>query len=193
MVPCTCVQPASTATSVLATAQPESLCVWMPERCVHPRLHVGDDARDVARQHAAVRVAQHDRVSSGLGRSDAHGDRVVGVGVVAVEEVLGVEEDDAVLALQIGDRVARHLDALVERRAERLGDLQVPALARRCTAPCSPCRAAPSDPDRPPPQRPLRRVEPNAEMTACSSLQSRVRARRTRCLWGWSPGNPPSM
>ena len=99
------------------------------ERRAHPRLHVGDDARDVARQHAAVGVAQHDRVGAGLGGSGAHGDRVVGVGVVAVEEVLGVEEDGAALALEVGDRVARHLDALVERRAERLGDLQVPALA----------------------------------------------------------------
>ena len=30
IVPWTCVAPASTATSVLATAQPESSCVWMP-------------------------------------------------------------------------------------------------------------------------------------------------------------------
>ena len=32
IVPCTCVAPASTAASVLATAQPVSLWQWMPTR-----------------------------------------------------------------------------------------------------------------------------------------------------------------
>ena len=41
-VPCTCVAPASTAVSVLATAQPESSCAWMPSAtpgsaCAHDR------------------------------------------------------------------------------------------------------------------------------------------------------------
>ena len=62
IVPCTCVAPASTAVSVLATAQPESSWVWMPS--AHARQRFGDHREgraDLRRQRAAVGVAQHER------------------------------------------------------------------------------------------------------------------------------------
>ena len=54
--------------------------------------------------------------------------RVVGVGEVPVEEVLGVEEHLQALCMQKGDRVGDHGDALVERRPQRLGDVQLRGL-----------------------------------------------------------------
>ena len=101
MQPCTWVAPASTAASEFATAQPLSLWAWMPTRTpvglddvVH---HVGDPAG----QHPAVGVAERDHVGAGVVRRPQHLERVVAVGAVAVEEVLGVEEDLLPLGAQV--------------------------------------------------------------------------------------------
>src|SRR6201999_778513 len=51
----------------------------------------GDDVAEFVRHHAAVGVAQRDQVRAGLHRRPDHFQRVVRVGPVAVEEVLGVE------------------------------------------------------------------------------------------------------
>jgi hypothetical protein len=48
---------------------------------------------------------------------------------VAVEEVLGVEEDRTALRLQVRDGVAHHAHVLLEGGAQRLGDVDVPRLA----------------------------------------------------------------
>ena len=110
-------QPASTATSELATAQPASLCAWMPSGAVEHQAELADDLHDLVRQRAAVGVAQDDRVgASPLGRRDDL-ERVRRIGLVAVEEVLGVEEDGAVLRLEVGDRVVDHPQVLFERGA----------------------------------------------------------------------------
>ena len=77
----------------------------------------------------AVGVAQHDAVSASIGGGPHDLKRVVAVGLVAVEEVLGVEEDRIDLGLEVGDRVAHHPHVLFERRLQRLGDVHVPRLA----------------------------------------------------------------
>ncbi len=123
-----------TPASALATAQPVSFWVWMPTgdaskcdatsptmRCTswgsEPPL-VSHSTRQSAPSVAAASSTR--RVNSGLR-------------LVAVEEVLGVEEHPQARGLQELDRVADHGHALVERGAQRLGDVVVPALARRCT------------------------------------------------------------
>ena len=83
----------------------------------------------VVRQRAAVGVAQDQALGAGHGRGLEHSQRELGVVLVAVEEVLGVEEHPTPLSHEVLDRVGHHRDALVERRAERLGDVVVPALA----------------------------------------------------------------
>ena len=69
-------QPASTAISEFATAQPASLWVWMPSGASSARRHLADDAQHLVRQRAAVRVAQDDRVGAGLGGRLADLERV---------------------------------------------------------------------------------------------------------------------
>ena len=77
------------------------------------------DVADPVGQHAAVGVAERDHLGAGLGRGAQHLERVVAVGAVAVEEVLGVEEDRLPLGAQVGDGVADHREVLLERGAQR--------------------------------------------------------------------------
>ena len=77
IVPCTCVAPASTATSVFATAQPESLWVWIPSARLGQRLaHRLDRPLDARRQRAAVGVAEDHPLGARLGRGAQCLDRV---------------------------------------------------------------------------------------------------------------------
>ena len=80
---------------MLATAQPVSLWQWMPTRTPVDLDHVAHDVGDPVGQHAAVGVAERDHLGAGLGGRAQHLEGVVAVGAVAVEEVLGVEEDRA--------------------------------------------------------------------------------------------------
>ena len=85
------------------------------------RLHdVVDDVGDPAGQHAAVGVAQRDDVGAGVVRRPQHLERVGPVEPVAVEEVLGVEEDLLPLGAEVADGVAHHREVLLERGAQRL-------------------------------------------------------------------------
>ena len=65
----------------------------------------------------------------GLVRRAQHLERVVAVGAVAVEEVLGVEEDPLPLGAQVRDGVADHREVLLERGAQR--ELDVPVVRLR--------------------------------------------------------------
>ena len=87
------------------------------------------DVGDLVGQHPAVGVAQGDHLGTGLG-GDPHGlEGVVAVRGVAVEEVLGVEEDPATLGAQERDGVADHLEVLLEGRAQ--GPLDVAGVRLR--------------------------------------------------------------
>ena len=129
-VPCTWPAPASTAAIELATAQPVSSWQWMPTvtsapkwACTAPTISL-----DLVGQRAAVGVAQHD-VAGALddGRLERP-QRELGVGLVAVEEVLHVDEHPPAVAGEELDRVGDHRLALVERRLQRLGDVVLGAL-----------------------------------------------------------------
>ncbi len=65
--------------------------------------------------------------AAGLGRRAYHLERVAGVGAVAVEEVLRVEEDALALRLEVRDGVADHREVLRQRGAQ--GKLDVPVVA----------------------------------------------------------------
>ena len=112
----------------MATAQPVSLWQWMPTRAPVASTHVEHDVGDPGREHAAVGVAQRHDVGPGLGRGPEHLQGVVAVGAVAVEEVLGVEEDPLPLGGQVGDGVTHHREVLLQRGAQRQLDVAVVGL-----------------------------------------------------------------
>ena len=89
---------------------------------------VGDGLGDLAGQRAAVRVAEDEPVGARVGGGLQDGERVVAVRAVAVEEVLGVEDDLAAVRLQVRDRVGDHRQVLVERRPQHGVDVEVPGL-----------------------------------------------------------------
>ena len=88
-----------------------------------------DDLGDLVGQPPAVRVAEYGDIGAGLGGRAQHLDGVSRIAAVAVEEVLGVEEDAPTLGAQVGHGVADHREVLLERRAQ--GELDVPVVALR--------------------------------------------------------------
>ena len=84
---------------------------------------------DLPRQRAAVGVAQDDRFGAGhVGRAQRR-QRVGRVGLVAVEEVLGVVEDLAAVRPKVGYALADHRQVLVQGRLHHAQDVKIPGLA----------------------------------------------------------------
>ena len=85
--------------------------------------HRGHRLEHAHGQHSAVGVAQHAHVGAGRQRDVEQPHAVVGIMPVAVEEVLAVEEHPTSLGAQEAHRVAHHRQVLVERRVQRLLDM----------------------------------------------------------------------
>ena len=114
--------PATTAASELATACSVSLWAWMP-RC-DPGTSLAtraNDRRDLLRQAAAIGVAQHHPARAGLEGRPGAGERIVGIGLEAVEEMLAIEQ-----RLAAGRRAASTVAAI----ASRFSSLLMPSATR---------------------------------------------------------------
>ncbi len=98
------------------------------ERLAHATGDLADDPLDVLRERSAVRVAQRDPVGPPLLRRLQGQEGVPGIGPVAVEEVLGVVDHLGQVRPEIRDRFADHPEVLLERRVDRLADVEIPAL-----------------------------------------------------------------
>ncbi len=91
--------------------------------------HLTDDVFHVEGQRATIGVAQHD-VGGPLERGRLeHPQGELGVLLVAVEEVLGVEHDPQTFAAQEAHRVGHHGHTLVEVGLQGLGDVVLRRLA----------------------------------------------------------------
>ena len=90
---------------------------------------LGYDAIDLVRQGAAVGIAQHDPARAGVvgGLQAVQGE--FRVGLVAVEEMLGVEHNLVEPPARQRDALADHGDIFLERRLEGDIDMKVPGLA----------------------------------------------------------------
>ena len=91
--------------------------------------HLARDALDLHRQRGAVGVAQdHPCSPIGVRRAEAL-DRIIGVLLVGIEEVLGVVEDVLALREQERHRLADHREVLLARDLRHLLQVEVPGLA----------------------------------------------------------------
>ena len=90
--------------------------------------HRGDDGFDLVRQRAAIGVAQHDptraRIIGGLGA----GQRIFRIGLVAVEEMLAIEQHLAALGFGGLHAVADRGEVFLLRRLQRDAHVVVPGL-----------------------------------------------------------------
>jgi hypothetical protein len=124
----------------------------------------------------------------GVQRGLQAGERVAGIGLVAVEEMLGVEQRLAPLGDQMRDGGRDVLDVFVERDAERLGDVEVMGLADEADGGV-PAFRTPASTSSLSAERPARLVMPKAVMVARVSGA----ASKNALSVGFAPGQPPSM
>ena len=90
---------------------------------------VPDDGPDLLGHGAAVGVAEDEELGAGLGRGLEGLERVAGVGLPAVEEVLGVEDHLAARSAEIGDALGDHLEVLFLSGVQDLGGVERRRLA----------------------------------------------------------------
>ena len=194
IVPCTWRAPAATAASVLATASSPSLWQWMPTGARRTRRRRRATASATSRrQRAAVGVAEDEPVGARLLPPPAGRRARIGVGAVAVEEMLGVEDRprarcafrkrDGVARSSRGSRPASCARTSSTWRSQRLAEDARPA---GVPASSSAWRFASSSA-----RAPLRRVLPKAVRRARRSGAVVQRARRTPRPWGWTPASRP--
>ena len=166
-------------------AEPEAGAVRRPRR--RPRR---------CRSGSMPPLVSHSTATSAPASTAASSTRsaVSGSNAVAVEEVLGVEEDPPALGRQEGDGVGDHRAVLGDVGAQR--PLDVPAVGLRDQRDDRAPRVQ---------QRPDLRVVARPSSRPCGSRRTRRarraaaparrprRGRRTRCPWACAPGQPPSM
>ena len=98
----------------------------MPRRACVASAYLAYRVAELVREHAAVGVAQgYDVRAGGRGGPDDL-ERVARVGLVAVEEVLGVQEHPLSFAPEVGDRVRDHGQVLFEGGPQ--GEQDVPVV-----------------------------------------------------------------
>ena len=90
--------------------------------------HLADDRLDLVRQRAAIGVAQHDPARAFLVSRLGAGQRVRRIGLVAVEEMLAVEQHLPALRLGRAHAVADRGDVFLFRRLQRDAHMIVPRL-----------------------------------------------------------------
>ena len=93
------------------------------------RAGVADDRQEFIGQGAAVRVAQDEGPAAGLAGGTERCQRVLAIGLEAVEEVLGVVHALAAGVDDEADRVRDHVEVLGRGCPQHLGDVEQPALA----------------------------------------------------------------
>ena len=161
-----------------------------------PSPSVGDHRRgrlgDEAGQAAAVGVAEGDVLGAGVGRGAHALERVAGVVAVAVEEVLGVEDDALALLAAEGDRVGDHRQVLLRGRPGSPSRGAGPRSCRPGRRPGRSTRRASAAPRRRRRSMSRRRVIPKAAIVAFSSSSSASRS-NSSASFGLELGKPASM
>ncbi len=86
------------------------------------------DGFDLVRQRAAIGVAQHDPARAGLVGGFGAGERVIGIVLVAVEEMLAIDDGLAPRRDRRLHALGNAFEVLLQRAAERDMNLVIPAL-----------------------------------------------------------------
>ena len=93
--------------------------------------NIGDDCGDFVGQRAAVGIAQNHALGARKRGGIHRLERILGVCLVAVEEVLGVKEHAPAALDQKRHRIGNHSEVLFQRRLKHARNMQIPALAHK--------------------------------------------------------------
>ena len=110
------------------------------EDAIEALANVGDDLGETARDGAAVGVAQAEHIGARLLRGFERPQREIGIGVVAVEEMLGVVDHFLAVILQKANRLGNERQIFFFGDAERALHVQIPALPEDRNRPAFPLR-----------------------------------------------------
>jgi hypothetical protein len=91
-----------------------------------PIPHQRDDFCNPMRQRAAIGVAEAENIRARLMCRLQGPQRKIGIGIVAIEEMLGIVDDFAAVLLQILDRLPDQQQILFFRNAERAPGMKIP-------------------------------------------------------------------
>ena len=121
-----------------------------------------DDRLHLVGKRAAIGVAEHRPARAGVERRIDAGERVVRIGLVAVEKMLAVEQRLAAGGDRRRDRLRDAFEVLFVGAAERELDVKIPGLGDEADCVGLRAQAAPARPDRSPTERPARFTMPKA-------------------------------
>ena len=102
-----------------------------PQRCRGLAANARHNIRQFSGEYASVGVAKHQAVGAGLCGAAYGLQRVVGVGPEPVEEVLGVVEHGAAVALEVGHGIGDHGQVLLQGGLQHFVYVEVGALAHQ--------------------------------------------------------------
>ena len=92
-------------------------------------LHVLHNLLEFPRHRAAVRIAKHDKVRAAAFSRLQRLESVFRVRLVAVKEMFRIVNHLFGMVLEVVDGRLDHVEILLERRADNVGDVQIPALS----------------------------------------------------------------
>ncbi len=92
-------------------------------------LHHSADLTDLPRHRAPVGITENHSLRTRLYRFPDRAQRIVRVGLIAVEEMLRIVENAASFPTEVADGIADQLKILVEGDTERIGDMERPGLS----------------------------------------------------------------
>ncbi len=95
----------------------------------HALDHFGHDLPDFVRKSSAIGVTQHHPASARLGGGGDAVERIVGIGLEPVEEMLSVEHRFPALRNYMRDGLPDGREVFLERRLQRRGHMEVMGLA----------------------------------------------------------------
>ena len=98
-------------------------------RATHKRHDLRDDVLNLVRKGTAVGIAQHHAVGAIHHGRFKNSQREFRVRFVPIEKVFGVEKYSQAFGLKERNRFGHHRNAFVQRRAQRFGDVEIPALS----------------------------------------------------------------
>ena len=91
-------------------------------------LHLGDNVADFARHGATIGVAEHDPAGTGIERRLHAGQRVIGICLEAIKEVLAIDQRFLASRHRSRNRFAQIGEVVFKGDFERDCDLMVPCL-----------------------------------------------------------------